>query len=139
MIEVVSSVSTPEFAQQLREWFIGEWGEQDAFDQLNDEAVPAPLLAADDGDLIGGLAFSCFYKHQSEEIGLWINALLVTQERRRQGIASRLIRSAEIEAIAAGYDALFALTDIPELYLKQGWAIAGDGADGTVVRIDLPR
>lgn len=134
MIQVVSSSTAPSHLKRLREWFVAEWGEVDSFGSETDgTAVPRPLLALQRDELIGGLAFSGFRQPDSTELGLWINALFVTPKHRRRGIASRLIRAAEAEAVRAGERRLFALTDIPTLYSKLGWHSVKRSSEGTVV------
>ena len=128
MTDVVSSSAAHIHLKRLSEWLLEEWGEVETFDN-----VPPPLLAIEGRELLGGLMFSTFHKPGREEQGLWINALFVAPEHRRQGIASQLIRAAETEAVRTGEQELFALTDIPKLYENLGWRCVETSSDGTVV------
>jgi hypothetical protein len=49
------------------------------------------------------------------------------------GVASHLIRAAEVEAFRAGERALFALTNIPTLYENLGWQRIESSSDGIVL------
>jgi GNAT superfamily N-acetyltransferase len=134
MFRVVSSNSVPGHLTRLREWFLAEWGAVDSFEGRGKEiAVPPPLLAISDSELLGGLMFSAFRQPAGDDLGLWINALFVAPDHRRKGIASRLIRAAEAEAVSAGWRQIFALTDIPELYQNLGWQCIESSHEGTVV------
>lgn len=128
MINVVSSSTAHIHLKRLHEWLIAEWGEVESFDN-----VPPPLLATEGRELFGGLMFSSFHKPGGEELGLWINALFVAPEHRRKGIASQLILAAQVEAARTGERELFALTDIPTLYVKLGWQCVNSSSNGTVV------
>ena len=80
--------------------------------------LPLPLLAIENSKLLGGVAFTWYVKPAASELGFWINALLVALKSRGLGIASRLIRSAEIDQ---GLEELYVYTDIPILYEKLDW------------------
>jgi GNAT superfamily N-acetyltransferase len=139
MLHVVSSSVAPDHAHRLREWLIAEWGEVDPFKSQSDGRiiVPLPLLGIEGQELLGGLMFSGFRKPGGDELGLWINALFVAPEHRRKGIASQLVRAAEVEAFRAGERELFALTNIPKLYESLGWQSVESSKEGTVLRAVL--
>ena len=132
MIDIVSSSTAPIHLKPLSKWVISEWGEVESA-----ENVPPPLLAIDGQELRGGLMFSRFRNPDGEGVGLWVNALFVAPEHRREGIGSRLVRAAESEAVRAGERALFALTDVPTLYEKLGWQCVKASSEGTVVEIQF--
>ena len=134
MIDIVSSSTAPIHLKPLSKWVIAEWGEIEPV-----ENVPPPLLAIEGQELRGGVMFSRFHKPDGEGLGLWINALFVAPEHRRQGIGSRLVRAAESEAARAGERELFALTDIPTLYQKLGWTCVKTSNKGTVVAVLLEK
>jgi GNAT superfamily N-acetyltransferase len=94
-------------------------------------AVPKPLVAVTSSNVLaGGLAFIAARSSPSGEPAIWINAVLVAPEYRRQGVGSRLIQEAQEVARRAGVPRLYALTELPELYSKLNWSIlSNDGAD----------
>lgn len=135
MFSIISSNSAPHHLKQLREWVEAEWDEVDPFEGAAEGfIVPPPLLAIDDQKLLGGLAFSSFPIPGSEEIGVWVNALLVTPEHRSIGISSQLVQAAEVEAECIKVKELFVYTDVPKLYLKLGWSIVDSSGESTVLK-----
>jgi N-acetylglutamate synthase-like GNAT family acetyltransferase len=67
---------------------------------------------------------------QYYERAIWINAVLVAPEYRRQGVGSGLIRAAEEAARRVGIPSLYALTEVPDLYSKLSWSVFNhEGAD----------
>lgn len=126
-----------EHLQLLHQWFVTEWGEVDEFTADKDgAALPAPLVALDGGRLCGGLSFT---RYQSGEnaAALWVNALLVAPEYRGKGIASDLIAAAAQAALQLGETQLLALTDVPQLYLKQKWSLLKTTKDSNIVVLRL--
>lgn len=138
MISILNSGSTPQLLDQLHDWFGLEWGESDRSD--GDHAlsgVPVPLLAVDDGHLlVGGIAFTSHPKPDSHELGVWINALIVSQPFRGRGIASKLVRAAELEATRQGASELFVYTSVPILYQKLGWSLVKhDNGNSVLIKV----
>lgn len=87
-------------------------------------AVPEPLVVlAPDEALAGGLSFLEAESPTGEGRALWINAVLVSPPYRRRGVASLLIQAAQATAKHAGVSHLYALTEVPDLYSKQGWSV----------------
>lgn len=128
MINILSASSVPEaLLIQLREWFEAEWGHIDSFEGgYPDVIVPSPLVAIDQHrSLLGGLAFSSFPNPNSANIAVWINAVLIAPDQRKKGIASDLVRSAEVEAKRMAVPEMFVLTEYPGLYQKFGWKVVG--------------
>lgn len=139
MVKIISSADAPHYLPELRGWFKQEWGENEHVDNEVDAfPLPKPLLALQQNNLMGGLAFTSFVKPKHSDFGLWINALLVTPQHRGQGIASRLIQAADAKAQEAGVGEFYTYTDIPALYQKQGWTIVSSKDDGTVLRKTVP-
>lgn len=88
MISIIDSNSDPFHTNLLRKWFVEEWGEIDPFEGVvKSVEVPRPLLLIENEKLIGGLAFTSAVKPNSNEFGVWVNALLVLPEYRGQGLA----------------------------------------------------
>ena len=129
---VVVSSAAPGHLRRLHEWFVAEWGNEHFFD-LTGSTELGPLVAIADIELLGGLAFASFQAPGAESVGLWINAIFVAPKHRQKGVASQLIRAAEVEAIRLGERELYALTDIPELYERLDWCRIQSDSAGTVV------
>lgn len=112
-----------EFRHRLEQ----QWGSvddrgADTEDGPRPGTLPAPLVAVDDsGHFAGGLAFTTAKRPGGTSMGIWINAVVVDPEHRRQGVASRLVRAAEREAAERGVDRIFVYTDVPRLYQNLGW------------------
>jgi N-acetylglutamate synthase-like GNAT family acetyltransferase len=90
-----------------------------------------PLVALTSSKaLAGGLAFIAAKSPLSDERAVWINAVLVAPECRRQGIGRRLIEAAQEAAARVGISRLYALTELPGLYSKLDWStVSNDGVD----------
>ena len=138
MIEIESSNFSSHHLEQLHSWFVGEWGEVDPFvDCKNGVALPAPILALDCGVLIGGLSFTGCNKPNSSTVGVWVNALFVSPEKRGAGVASKLLETAEKEARKLGVNELYARSDVPALYEKLSWQVLHQTSEGTRLKRDL--
>lgn len=57
----------------------------------------------------------------------WLCALFVLPEFRRQGVAQQLIHRASQDAQQAGFDHLYAATDLTDFYERQEFHYIGDG------------
>jgi len=120
------------FAAELNFQLNKEWPEIGSFEkEMYGVSIPNPMGVLIDEAIIGGLSFTSAKAPQSEEIVVWINAVLVQPSYRHRGIASKLIAAAESTA-----EKLFALTDIPELYIKVGWQVVSYDSEGTVVKYE---
>jgi len=117
---------------QLRAWFVAEWGKIDSFAGNHPEIkVPEPLLAfGKDEQLQGGLVFSTFKSPNSDEIGVWINAVYVDPQYRGENIASALISLAENSARQQRIETLLVFTQFEALYQNLDWhLVERTGAD----------
>jgi GNAT superfamily N-acetyltransferase len=127
---IADSSLAKRYYDDLQKRLQNEWPK---FPPINpaDYAVPTPLVALTSSNaLAGGLAFVAAKSPLSDEPALWINAVLVAPEYRRQGVGSRLIQAAHEVARRAGVPRLYALTELPDLYSKLNWSIvSNDGAD----------
>jgi len=120
---------------ELHKRFQSEWPDYQPL-APTDRAVPAPVVALTlSGVLAGGLAFAGAKAPLSDERAIWINAVLVAPEYRRQGLGSQLIAAAERSAVQFGISRLYALTELPTLYSKLDWSIlSNDGIDFVMAR-----
>ena len=115
---------TPQLLFQLQSRVAVQWGEVDPFSGKHAQiVVPTPLVAVDDQQFVGGLAFTSANKPDSREIGVWINVLLVEDNYQHQGIGSQLVQAAQTQAVELGLSELYVFTEIPSLYEKQGWEL----------------
>lgn len=142
MTSILTSDSVPPLLiTQLREWFESEWGDVDPFEGNHpDVVVPSPIVAVNGKTaLMGGLAFSSFPSPEGSGIAVWINALLISPDERKKGIASALVQAAEAQAKRLAIHELFVLSEYPELYQKLGWQIAGmdDSQNETILTKNL--
>lgn len=96
--------------------------------------IPDPLLAIEQGALMGGLGFTSFAKPNSECLAVWVNTLYVAPQYRNRGLGSALIHAAESTAQNLGIDELFVYTEIPALYEKLNWRIVDLIQEATVLR-----
>ena len=112
---------------QLRKWLESEWGHIDPFEGNHAEVtIPSPVVAVNEQtSLLGGLIFGAFAKPGKPDIAVWVNAVIVSPDHRKKGIASQLLQAAEGEAKRLAIDELFVLSDVPGLYQKLGWQIVG--------------
>lgn len=129
-MEIIKSNFTSNYLNQLSMMFEDMWGETIPFDPIKlGLELPCPLLVIDENLLIGGLSFTAYEKPDVEGIGVWINALYVDEKYRLKGIGLRLIQHAEELVLEFGYHVLYANTNVPQMYLRNGWievAINGD-------------
>lgn len=138
VIDIRSSPLGSIHLRELYRWFVEEWSNVDTFrERKNGVPLPLPLLALRDNALVGGLTFTGYNKPGTVVPGLWICALLVLPEHRRLGIASRLIIAAEHQALASGFDELFANTKVVTLYEKQNWLKLYKKGENTVLSKQL--
>lgn len=133
---VHDAVATRHFAE-LEVLLKREWPTLQAV-RGNGRNVPEPLVAVTPGHtLAGGLTFLDSESPAGESGALWINTVLVVPACRRQGVASLLIQAAHTAARLAGARHLHALTEVPDLYRKQGWIVARQNGIDFVMSRDL--
>ena len=113
-----------------------EWPEFPRIDTA-EQTVPNPLVALTlSNALAGGLAFIAAKSPLKDGLAIWINAVLVEPEYRREGVGSQLIEAAQQAASRAGEPFLYALTEVPELYSKLGWSILNNTGGDFVMTWD---
>ncbi|MGL1919668.1 MAG: GNAT family N-acetyltransferase [Hyphomicrobiales bacterium] len=135
MVLIVETEFSSPHLKVINDWFSSEWGADDYMKTERDSnAIPAPIIAFYDDDLVGGLAFTRYVNPQnSGDIALWVNALFVPAQFRGQAIASELITASTNKALSLKFTQIFALTNVPNLYVKRGWEIIGTEGDDKVV------
>lgn len=135
MYSIISSGAGKKHLEQFREWVEKEWGAVDSFSgTVEGFLVPAPILAIDEQELMGGLGFTSSTKPDSEDTGIWVNVLLVASKYRNKGIGSQLIQAAEAAASHIKVKELFVYTDVPAIYQKLDWSIVEEKNESTVLK-----
>ncbi len=105
-----------------------EWGGDVTFP--SDETLN-PILARQEGPIIGGLSYIHYPHPKRDEIALWINTVLVIPEWRKQGIGSTLIKTAMHNQ--APSSELFVYTEIPSLYLQLDWKLVSTSKENHIL------
>jgi GNAT superfamily N-acetyltransferase len=109
---------------------VGEWSDLPAFEPVvNDVAIPNPVVVLDRETVIGGASFTSYVGPDTHKTEIWLNALFIDPQFRKQGIASRVIKF-----LHPLPHALYALTDVPNLYTQCGWSILESDGHGTIVK-----
>ena len=139
--QTLSVASAPVYRQALLALVASQWPDMKSLAVACPEIdIPAPLIALNPAnELLGGLVFGQYAHPQTAKTVLWINALVVRESARRQGIASNLVSCAELEARAVGAREQFVLTNYPGVYQKVGWRIAEQTSEGMVLSFQLDR
>jgi len=120
---------------ELYQCFEREWDDVEPLTATkNGKFVPMPIIASLDGQLVGGLVFSRFLSPITQQQAIWINALFIKPENRRQGISSRLIQHAEQLIQAMNEPELLVFAQIPALYSKLGWQVVETVDDHFVLK-----
>ncbi|WP_082880303.1 GNAT family N-acetyltransferase [Vibrio bivalvicida] len=89
----------------------------------DDVNLPPVIVAMEDEELIGGLAFSRYQEPNGTEQVIWINAVFIAPKWRGKGIARQLINRA-VEQVSAKEQAyLYANTNVSPLYISIGWFV----------------
>ncbi len=103
--------------------------EQDYINKSFLGGFPYIYIAFDENGEFVGKIFLCFEEKNYLNINnqLWINALLVKEEYRGQGVAQKLIKKTEEKAKDLGYAELYLDTADSEGYYKKigGWETIG--------------
>ena len=87
------------------------------------EGIPRIFIAHTDDQFIGSAALvEQDMPTLHPELSPWLAAVFVKEQWRGQGIATRLVKHCETQAIAAGREKLFLFTEsASELYKTLGW------------------
>lgn len=107
---------------QLVKLLQSEWSD---YKVEHDNSLPQPIAAIVDEEVVGGLAYTRYAEPNSEKVVVWVNAVYVSEEWRRRGLAHKLIWLGRQQV--KGQEKLYALTDIPNLYESLGWIREGSG------------
>ena len=137
MMRTIVSKTKSIHLEKLYEWFVEEWKEVEPF-ETNKEGIelPPPIIALENNELARGLSFTC-YPIPGDEMGLWVNALLVTPEKRGKGIGSDLVRKAMEEVSKLKFKEVYVRTEVPSLYQNLGWLRQSSNEEGTILKTKL--
>ncbi len=107
--------------QEFKKMALGEWQNVEFSKENEAEPMtPKPILAKENGLVIGGLSYVWYPNPDQNELALWVNTVVVLPSCRSHGVGTELIRFAMQEQ--ASEAELFVYTSIPNLYLKLGWS-----------------
>ena len=135
----------PEFLNTIVDWNLKEWPKPDRsrgdvkariFGSGTEDQLPQTLVLEENDEAIGYATMILYEKGRPMGQLHWIDAVFIKPEKRKKGLASQLIVAAEKKAATLGILELFALTDIPLLYQKLGWALCEtrvENVAGTIV------
>jgi len=124
MVLIQSAKSDSLHLNTLYQWFHSEWDDVEPLASSKDgKIIPNPIIALNGDELVGGLVFSRFLSPITKEQAVWINAVFIKPESRRQGISTQMISFAEQLVKEMRESELLVFTDMPELYSKQNWQI----------------
>lgn len=108
----------------LEKLFQTEWPDFLFVDTYKPDAnLPPVIVALRDNQVIGGLAYSRFIEPHGNSEVIWLNALLVSNEWRGQGIASELINRGVAQVPDSLQNHLYAYTNTAPLYQSLGWSV----------------
>jgi GNAT superfamily N-acetyltransferase len=126
-VHVIPVSKFPNATETAMEWILKEWGpregegEEEFRSCVNGETGhPEAIVAVLSGEPVGTVAFRRHDLLQEESNVLWVNALYVLPEMRRNRIGATLIQHAE-QVAAQTDETLYAFTDIPEFYEALDW------------------
>lgn len=138
MVLIQEVVSNSQHLITLYQWFESEWDDVEALASTKDgKVIPSPIIALKDGELVGGLVFTRFVSPMTNEQAVWINAVFIKPENRKQGISSQLINRAEKSVESIGESELLVFAQIPELYSKLNWQVIETHDDHFVLKSAL--
>ncbi len=129
-MEICSLEVESENAIELNRLLHKEWPDLGEFDEIkHGVVVPRPIAVLKNREIIGGLSYTSYKEPNAEGFAVWVNAVYVAPKYRHQGVASKLVQASHNEA-----GCLYALTDIPALYTKNGWVVVNANVNGAVVK-----
>ncbi|MGR6838216.1 GNAT family N-acetyltransferase [Aliivibrio wodanis] len=135
MILIQSVESDSLYLTELYQWFEAEWDDVEPLASIKEgKIIPNPIVALDNGKLVGGLVFTRFLSPITQELAVWINGVFVTPENRKQGISSQLINQAEKVVMEMAESELLVFTHIPALYSNLQWKIIETHDDHFVLK-----
>ncbi|MCB1122992.1 MAG: GNAT family N-acetyltransferase [Verrucomicrobiae bacterium] len=118
----------PGATESVIAWILETWGDsRDDGDSDFRQRIegrssnPEAMVAVLDKTPVGAVTFRRYDVPGGEQRALWIDALYVSIQHRRNGIGSKLIQTAE-SISALSEERLYAFTGIPKIYEAKGWS-----------------
>jgi len=138
MVLIQEVESNSPYLITLYQWFDSEWDDVEPLASIKDgQVIPNSIIALRDGELVGGLVFTRFLSPITKEQAVWINAVFIKREDRKQCISSLLINHAETLVKEMGEPELLVFTQIPTLYSKLNWQVIETQDDHFVLKSSL--
>ena len=149
-INIAFLADHPEMVDQLASWLFQEWGKQ-YYDgsikniytalskHMNHNDLPITLIAIRDEELQGTASLRIRELEIRPQYKHWLGSVYVYDDYRRQGIGTRLIQAAVVEATRLGIHDLYLYTrQNTKLYAHLGWheieRPALDGAEIVIMK-----
>ncbi len=141
-----------EILPTLVDWYEREWSpyygvdgpgnaQVDLASRCNKDAIPVGFVAKENNQLLGVAALDL---DSATSLTPSVVGLLVADEYRRRGVASRLLKSATLLAEGLGYNHVYISTTVlGDHLLRNGWRRIGDAhflndEHGSIYVFDLP-
>ena len=129
-----------EWLDRAANWFHEKWGvPEEAYRESMEEclngkgAVPQWYIALEGDRIIGGLGVIENDFHDRKDLRPNVCAVYVEEDKRKMGVAGRLLNFCCADMKKLGVDTLYLLTDHTGFYERYGWAFhcmaQGDGED----------
>ncbi|MCO8123902.1 GNAT family N-acetyltransferase [Stieleria sp. TO1_6] len=123
---ILSLADRPDCAKFVVDWLHREWGidvdEISSLIQASDER-PGAILAVEDDHPMGVLAYKRYHANFQLRPELWINAVYVLPDFRRNGVGRKLVIAGSMPRYVGDPKEIFVYTDVPALYLSCGWKL----------------
>lgn len=127
-------------------YFWNSWGDEtnfnfyencieNSFDKNN--RLPKFYVAVENEQIIGSYALLTNDVISRQDLMPWFACLFVNEDRRNQGLATKLLDHGLQEAKSKGYKTLYLSTDLDGFYEKNGWKYKcpGYGVSGNDIKI----
>jgi GNAT superfamily N-acetyltransferase len=131
-VEVVPAGNVPGAIAKLADAFAAEWpawigkvgrrAVEEIFEEGEQGALPAVLVAHRAGEILGTVALRAFFAEAPMAESPWVRQLYVFPAHRGRGVDRALMRAVEAEARRRGFPRIYAATTrIETLGARWGW------------------
>nr|NIR01223.1 GNAT family N-acetyltransferase [Gemmatimonadales bacterium] len=111
------------WAQFRPGWTVQDFGDSIAA-RANTDSVPLTLVALEGQELIGTICLDTHDMAILQDLTPWLAGLYVREDRRNQGLGTRLVHAAEAKAAELGIHRLYLYTpDAERFYARLGWSL----------------
>ncbi len=138
----------PQMEERAARWFCEKWGiPRQAYLESMDEGikgadVPRWYLALENDRIIGGMGVIQNDFHERKDLCPNVCAVYTEADRRRLGIAGRMLKFVCDDMQNLGIDTLYLLTDHTSFYERYGWqylCMARTESRGEMARVYVHR